>query len=69
MGCNGLQWDEFCGITPPPQKNDLKERAAICGNGKLFGELPLIKIATYECAAMDCNEKNFEELSLTNIEI
>ena len=29
----------------------------------------LTKTATYEWAAMDCNERNFEELPLTKIEM
>ena len=65
MDCNGRTFEEF----PPNKKTALKDRAAICGNGRIFGELPLIKIATYEWSAVDCNEKYFEEIPLTNIEM
>ena len=65
MDCNGRPFEE----SPPTKKTALKDRAAICGNGRIFGELPPIKIATYEWAAVDFNEKNFEELPLTKIEM
>ena len=41
VGWNGLQWQEFSGITPPPlTANAMWEWAAMCCNERTFQELP-----------------------------
>ena len=45
LPCNsGLQWTVMGGLLrnylPPQKKIALKDRAANCGNGRIFGELP-----------------------------
>ena len=66
MDCNGRTFEE---LPPPPEKNCFEREGCNLRKGRAFEELPLIKIATYGWAAMDCNEKNFEALPLTNIEL
>ena len=39
MGCNGLQWGIFEELPLPPEKIALIERAAICGNGRIFEQI------------------------------
>ena len=68
MGCNGLQWRNFGELHPPSKKIALKGGLQVAVTVEFLENYPLIKIATHEWAAMDCNEKNFEELPLTNFE-
>ena len=67
MDCNKRTFEE---LHPPSAKQiALKERATICGNRRTFEELPLIKIAMHEWAAMHYNEGNLEELPMTKMSI
>ena len=66
MDCNGRTFEE---LPTTRQKNCFEREGCNLRNGRIFEELPIIKNATYQWAAMDCNEKNFEVLPLTNIEL
>ena len=61
VGCNGLQWEDFSGITPwlkLPCKSGLQWVAM----GGLFRNYPLTEIAMSEWAAVACIGRTFQEL-------
>ena len=64
LGCNGLLWEDRCGITPLT-KIAMYVWAEMGCNERTFEEFPsppLNKISMSEWAAMGCNWRTFEEL-------
>ena len=61
VGCNGLQWEDFSGITPPPATEiAMYEWAAMCCNGRTFQKLPP------DCSChvrVGCNGLQWEDFS------